>query len=376
MDREDIFRITTRRSLRPVIEWLDDPTVSEIMINGHSEIYIERAGMIEKTSARFDDEESLGAAARNIAQYTNKRITPTTARLDSRLPDGSRVHMVFPRCSRMGICIAIRKFSRQALTLDILTRSGSLTMEAREYLETVVGLGRNMIISGGTGTGKTSLLNAISAMIPANERIIVIEDSSELQLQQPHVVCLETASADRNGEGQVTIRDLFHSALRMRPDRIVIGECRGGEALDLIQAMTSGHGGSMSTLHANNGRDALSRLETLALMSGVELPLSALRAQISSAIEVIVQTSRLANGRRMVTEISEVSQLNINGSYTVRPIFEASTLNQRDELALSWTGSVSEFGHLLARHGLDQGLELTHSIFSQAKPVNSGEAGI
>ena len=181
MNREDIFGITTRRSLKPVLEWIDDPTVSEIMINGPFEIYIERAGLIEKTPAKFDDEESLASAARNIAQYTNKRITPLTARLDSRLPDGSRVHMVFPRCSRAGISMAIRKFSKQSFSLDSLVSRGSLTEMAREYIEIVVGLGRNLVVSGGTGTGKTSLLNAISAMIPSNERILVIEDSSELQ---------------------------------------------------------------------------------------------------------------------------------------------------------------------------------------------------
>jgi len=371
MNREEIFNITTRRSLKPVIQWLDDPSISEILINGPHDIYIERNGLLEKTGACFDDEESLNTAARNIAQYVNKRITPQTARLDARLPDGSRVHMVFPRCARIGVCLAIRKFGRQAFSLDYLVKAGSLVAAAREYIELMVALGRNLIVSGGTGTGKTSLLNAISAVIPSNERIIVIEDSAELQFQQPHVVSLETAPADHHGAGAVTIRDLFHSALRMRPDRIIIGECRGGEALDLIQAMTSGHGGSMSTLHANNGRDALNRLETMALMSGVDLPLAALRAQVSSAIEVIVQTTRLADGRRMVTEISEVGSLNSNGQYTVTPIFSFSPQAETGTPVLAWTGTTSIHGPMLDLKQLRAKVELTARIFAT---VNQSEA--
>lgn len=371
MNREEIFNITTRRSLRPVIQWLDDPSISEILINGPQDIYIERNGLLEKTGASFDDEESLNTAARNIAQYVNKRITPQTARLDARLPDGSRVHMVFPRCARIGVCLAIRKFGRQAFSLDYLVKAGSLVAAAREYIELMVALGRNLIVSGGTGTGKTSLLNAISAVIPSNERIIVIEDSAELQFQQPHVVSLETAPADHHGAGAVTIRDLFHSALRMRPDRIIIGECRGGEALDLIQAMTSGHGGSMSTLHANNGRDALNRLETMALMSGVDLPLAALRAQVSSAIEVIVQTTRLADGRRMVTEISEVGSLTSHGQYTVTPIFSFSPQAEKETPVLTWTGITSTHGPMLDLKQLRAKVELTARIFA---PVNQSQA--
>lgn len=371
MNREEIFNITTRRSLRPVIKWLDDPSISEILINGPQDIYIERNGLLEKTGASFDDEESLNTAARNIAQYVNKRITPQTARLDARLPDGSRVHMVFPRCARIGVCLAIRKFGRQAFSLDYLVKAGSLVAAAREYIELMVALGRNLIVSGGTGTGKTSLLNAISAVIPSNERIIVIEDSAELQFQQPHVVSLETAPADHHGAGAVTIRDLFHSALRMRPDRIIIGECRGGEALDLIQAMTSGHGGSMSTLHANNGRDALNRLETMALMSGVDLPLAALRAQVSSAIEVIVQTTRLADGRRMVTEISEVGSLTSHGQYTVTPIFSFSPQAEKETPVLTWTGITSTHGPMLDLKQLRAKVELTARIFA---PVNQSQA--
>ncbi|HEU0178638.1 MAG TPA: ATPase, T2SS/T4P/T4SS family [Blastocatellia bacterium] len=367
MDRDAIFNVTLKRFLEPVGEYLDDDRVSEIMINGVDEIYIERHGMIEKTDARFEDDEKLLAAARNIAQYTNKRITSLTTRFDSRLPDGSRVHVIMPRCSRNGLCISIRKFRRAKFSLEDLVETELLTPEAKEYIEIVVALERNLLVSGGTGSGKTTLLNAISGKIPETERVIVIEDSSELQLQQPHVLSFETAWPDRHGQGAVGIGDLFHSALRMRPDRIIIGECRGGEALDLIQAMTSGHGGSMSTLHANTPLDALNRLETMALMSGVEIPLLALRSQIVSAIDVIIQISRLSDGRRMVTEIGEVDALSTENRYRVNQIFggvESMSGNGKNTtVKLSWSGRHSIFGGRLKLQGIGAGAELTRKIF-------------
>src|SRR5215510_11033913 len=353
MDRDAIFNVTLKRFLEPVGEYLDDDRVSEIMINGADEVYIERHGMIEKTDACFADDEKLLAAARNIAQYTNKRITPLTTRFDSRLPDGSRVHVVMPRCSRKGLCVSIRKFQRAKFSLEDLVEAELLTPEAKEYIELIVALERNLLVSGGTGSGKTSLLNSISGKIPETERVIVIEDSAELQLQQPHVLSFETAWPDRHGQGMVGIRDLFHSALRMRPDRIIIGECRGGEALDLIQAMTSGHGGSMSTLHANTAADALHRLETMALMSGVEIPLTALRAQVASAIDVVVQLTRMNDGRRMVTEISEVGTLTTDWQYQVTPIFELEDRRnlKSPKLELVWTGKKSGFAKSLKEKG-------------------------
>lgn len=369
MKRDDVFGVTLRKFLSPVAAFLDDPSISEIMINGPNEVYIEQEGRIERTDVTFDDEALLHAAARNIAQYTNKRVDHLTARFDSRLPDGSRVHVVMPRCSQKGLCIAIRKFGKTNFTLDGFVKRGSLTPQAKEYLELVVDLERNLIVSGGTGTGKTSFLNAISGNIPLGERILVIEDSSELQLQQPHVLPFETAAADRHGYGAVTIRDLFHSALRMRPDRIIIGECRGGEALDLIQAMTSGHGGSMSTLHANTAGDALHRLETMALMSGVEIPLTALRAQVASAVDVIVQLTRMNDGRRMITEISEVGPLTDLGRYDVTPIFaleERSNL-KTPKLELVWKGKKSRFAQSLKEKGLRGKVNLTAPLFSPAK---------
>jgi pilus assembly protein CpaF len=372
VDRDAVFQVTLSRFLQPVSEYIQDAAVSEIMINGPHEVYVERAGKIEKTEVSFDDEELLLAAARNIAQYTNKRVTAQTSRFDSRLPDGSRVHVVMPRCSRKGVCISIRKFSRKSFTLEGLVESGSVSPEAKEYIEIIVDLELNTIVSGGTGSGKTSLLNAISAKIPSTERIIVIEDSSELQLQQPHVLSFETAAADRHGQGAVTIRDLFHSALRMRPDRIVIGECRGGEALDLIQAMTSGHGGSMSTLHANTAPDALNRLETMALMSGLDMPLSALRAQVASAIDVVIQLNRLNDGRRVVTEISEVGKLSPEGQYRVTRIFEMVEDPRPGPglppTRLRWTGAVSEFSASVREKGLSDNVRLTKKVFFPTAP--------
>jgi pilus assembly protein CpaF len=366
VDRDAVFSVTLRKFLTPVETFLDDPSVSEIMINGPSEVYIEQAGKIAKTEITFDDEELLHAAARNIAQYTNKRVDHLTARFDSRLPDGSRVHVVMPRCSRKGLCIAIRKFSKSSFTLEGFVERGSLTAQAKEYVELIVELEKNLIVSGGTGTGKTSFLNAVSGKIPSTERILVLEDSSELQLQQPHVLPFETAAADRHGHGAVSIRDLFHSALRMRPDRIIIGECRGGEALDLIQAMTSGHGGSMSTLHANTASDALHRLETMALMSGVEMPLTALRAQVASAVDVVVQLNRMSDGRRMVTEISEVGILTTDWNYQVTPMFELDDRRnlKKQKLELVWTGNKSSFGKALREKGLKERVKLTAPLFS------------
>jgi pilus assembly protein CpaF len=360
MERNDVFQATIARFLEPVREFLEDPAVSEVMINGPADVYVERAGRVTRVDVAFEDDEALLSAARNIAQFTNKRITPDTSRFDSRLPDGSRVHVVMPRCSQKGLCMAIRRFSKKSFTLDGLVERGAFTPQVREYIELVVGLEKNLVVSGGTGTGKTSMLNAISGVIPATERIIVIEDSSELQLQQPHVLPFETRQPDRHGRGGVTIRDLFHSALRMRPDRIVIGECRGGEALDLIQAMTSGHGGSMSTLHANTSADALNRLETMALMSGVEMPLTALRAQVASAIDVVVQLMRLNDGRRVLTEVSEVGRLTPDHQYSVTKIFEFTGGSGGETV---WTGATSAFGADLRNKGLAGRVELTRELF-------------
>lgn len=349
MDNQSIFATTVAHYLAPIKAYLDDTTVTEVMINHADEIFIERHGQLIRTDARFADEEAYDAAINNILQFTGKSLSDEQSLVDTRLPDGSRVHVAKAPCARLGTVVTIRKFSNATLDIDWLVELGSLTEEARRYLHVVVQAERNVLVAGGTSSGKTSLLNALSAFIPQGERVVVIEDSSELKIQQDHVVSLEARQADRYGRGEVTIRDLFRSSLRLRPDRIIIGEVRGGEALDMIQAMTSGHGGSMGTLHADNPADALNRLETLALMSKVELPLHALRAQISSAIDIVIQMNRQIGGKRLVTQITEIEPLGDDGKYRLRDIFTL-TASKNDKLektmVLKWSGKKS----LLAGH--------------------------
>ena len=344
MAASELFLKTTRHFLAPVAAFLDDPGISEIMINGPAEVYVERAGRLAKTEARFRDDIALRAAIVNVLQAAGKRLDPEVPLQEARLPDGSRVHVAMDPCSRRGPVVTIRKHTRSTISVVDLVKSGSMSAAAAEFLKICVALEKNLVVSGGTGTGKTTLLNALSAFIPPGQRIVVIEDVSELKLSQPHVVPLETRPADRHGRGEVTIRDLFRGALRMRPDRIIVGECRGGEALDMIQAMTSGHAGSMSTLHANGPLDALQRLETMALMSGVELPLPALRGQVAGAVGVIVQAARMGDGQRRITEIAEVLPLGDDGRYRLQSIFALRAVSEAGVargLALEWTGQVS-----------------------------------
>ena len=320
MSSVEIFEQSLAYFLEPVGDLLADESVSEVMINGADQVFVERKGRLERVENRFPGERALLACARNIAQFSGKRIAKYEPRIDGRLPDGSRVHIIMPPVARNGITIAIRKFSESTLTLDMLEDFGSIDKAARQIMEALIGLHRNILVSGGTGSGKTSLLNALSAVIPNEDRILVLEDTSELRLHQEHVVSLESRKADRHGKGEVEIRDLLHSALRLRPDRIIVGECRGGEALDMIQAMNTGHSGSMTTVHANSPLDSLSRIETLALLSGVELPLTPLRAQVASALHAIVQTDRLQDGSRKTVFISEVLPLDAQGRYAVRDL--------------------------------------------------------
>lgn len=300
--------------LAPVKDFLEDDNVSEILINGPEQIYIEKSGKLQKTNAVFASESALKAAASNIAKSVGRILNDDNPRLDARLPDGSRVHAVIPPLSRCGTVIAIRKFKKDTLSIEKMLSFGSLSNDAVLLIKTLVGLHKNVIVSGATSSGKTSVLNALSSFIGNDERVLVIEDASELQLQQEHIVSFETRKADKNGNGEVTIRDLIVSSLRLRPDRLVIGEIRGGEALDLLQALNTGHAGSMSTIHANSPLDCLFRMETCALLSGVEIPLTALRAQIASAIDAVVHTARLSDGSRKVVAISEVLPLK-NGEY-------------------------------------------------------------
>ena len=318
---KEVYDQTLMTFLDPVRPYLDDPSVAEVMINGPDEVFIERGGKLFRTDARFSSRDALMSAVRNIAQFVGRPVGPFHTILEGRLPDGSRVEAVLPPASPDGPHVAIRRFSKETLTVERLMKFGSFTPEAASLLRTLVLCKQNFIVAGGTGSGKTSLLNALSSFIPEDDRVVVIEDARELQLQQEHVVQLEARPADSRGRGQVTIRDLFKATLRMRPDRVVVGEIRGGEALELIQAMTSGHGGCLSTVHATYPTDTLNRLETMAMMSNVELPLFALRAQISSAIDVVVQTSRLKDGSRCVTHITEVLGAHPEKGYELRDLY-------------------------------------------------------
>ena len=312
--------------LAPVREYLEDDSVSEVLINGPQQVYIERRGKLEEVPAKFVSEAALRAAAANIAKSVGRMLDEMRPRLDARLPDGSRVHAVIPPLSRVGTVIAIRKFKKDTLTIDKMQEYGSLDDRTRKLIRALVLLHKNVIVSGATSSGKTSVLNALSSFIPEGERVLVIEDATELQLQQRHIVPFETRKADKNGQGEVTIRDLIRSALRLRPDRIVIGEIRGGEALDLLQALNTGHAGSMSTIHANSPIDCLSRIETCALLSGIDIPLVALRSQVASAIDAVVHTARLSDGSRKIVSVAEVEPL-AQGEYRVRELVRWKTVS-------------------------------------------------
>lgn len=290
----------------PIQPLLEDDTVTEVMVNDPQHVYVERQGKLERTSVVFDSDDHIMHVIDRIVSPLGRRIDESSPYVDARLPDGSRVNAIIPPLSLKGPTITIRKFARRALTMDDLIRFGSITEEVAEFLRACV-IGRlNIVVSGGTGSGKTTLLNILSGYIPADERIITIENAAELQLKQEHVVTLESRPPNIEGRGEVTIRDLVINSLRMRPDRIVVGECRGGEALDMLQAMNTGHDGSLTTLHANSPRDALKRLETMVLMAGMELPVRAIREQIASAVQLIVHQERMRDGSRKVTQVTEV----------------------------------------------------------------------
>jgi len=327
---KEVYEETLLSFLTPVRPFLDDPKVSEIMINGPNQIFIEKGGKLTLTDARFPSLEALNAALRNIAQYVGKMVNEDNPILEARLPDGSRIEAVIPPAAPDGPDVSIRRFFKETLTVQRLVDFGSLTLEAAQVLECLVVMKQNVVVAGGTGSGKTSMLNALSSFIPDGERIVIIEDSREVQLQRQHVVQLEARPGDAKGRGKVSIRDLFRATLRMRPDRIVVGEIRGGEALDLVQAMTSGHGGCITTVHATYPHDTLTRLETMSLMSDVELPLSALRVQLGSAINLVVQTSRLQDGSRKVTHVSEVRGYSAEKGFEIVDIF-ARRFHGRDE---------------------------------------------
>lgn len=290
----------------PIQPLLDDDTITEVMVNGPDQVYIERSGKIHEAPVRFHDDAHVVRVIKRIVEPLGRRIDHHNPMVDGRLPDGSRVNAIIPPAAVDGPSITIRKFGKHNLTVDDLIRLESLAPEMAEFLRACVGARLNIVVSGGTGSGKTTLLNVLSSFIPDNERIVTIEDSAELRLHQRHVVRLEAVPGEPDGNGRVTIRDLVKNSLRMRPDRIVVGECRGGEALDMLQAMNTGHDGSLTTLHANSPRDAIARLETLVLMAGMDLPVRAIRQQIGAAVDLIVQQARLRDGSRKVVQVTEV----------------------------------------------------------------------
>lgn len=323
--------------LGPLESLLADKSVTEIMVNGPEKIYVERSGKLTLTPVRFKDEAHLRRIIERIVTRVGRRIDESSPLVDARLEDGSRVNAIIPPLAVSGSTLTIRKFSKDALKVPDLLKLQTLSPEMAELLEACV-MGRlNVIVSGGTGTGKTTLLNVLSGFIPDKERIVSIEDAVELQLQQDHVVRLESRPANVEGRGEVSIRELVKNSLRMRPDRIIVGECRGAEALDMLQAMNTGHDGSLSTIHANSPRDALARLETLVLMAGMDLPLRAIREQIASAVDVVVQLTRLRDGTRRVTSLSEIAGM------------EGQTVTMQEIYAFDFSAGVSPEGKFLGK---------------------------
>jgi pilus assembly protein CpaF len=307
--------------LGPLEALLADPDVSEIMVVDPHTIFVERQGKMQLSGLRFTDDDSVRAVIERIVTPLGRRIDESTPLVDARLRDGSRVNAVIPPLALRGPCITIRKFAKEPLQMADLVRFGSVAQEMATFLERAVKVRKNIVISGGTGSGKTTLLNVLSGAIPVHERVVTIEDAAELQLRQPHVVSLEARPPNLEGKGEYSIRDLVKNALRMRPDRIVVGECRGGEAIDMLQAMNTGHEGSLTTTHANSPKEAIARIETLCLMAGLDLPVRAIRQQIASSVHVIVQQSRFSDGSRRVTSIAEVIGINDDGEVELREIY-------------------------------------------------------
>ena len=302
---DDVFNEAMR--LGPLEDLLADDSVTEIMVNGPSKVYVERGGKLQLSDCQFSDDASVMAVIERIVAPLGRRIDESQPYVDARLADGSRVNAIIAPLALSGPTVTIRKFAKKALSPEDFIRFGTWTADAATFMNICVRLRKNIIVAGGTGSGKTTLLNLLSGYIPENERIVTVEDAAELRLQQPHVVRLEARPPNIEGKGAVTIRDLVKNCLRMRPDRIIVGECRGGEALDMLQAMNTGHDGSLTTVHANSPRDVISRLETMVLMSGMELPSRAIREQIQSAVDIIIHESRMADGSRKVTAITEVT---------------------------------------------------------------------
>jgi pilus assembly protein CpaF len=347
--------------LGPLEDLLEDPEIDEIMVNGWDRVYVERHGKITKTNRRFTDDQQVVNIIRRIVAPIGRRIDESSPMVDARLPDGSRVNAIISPLAITGPTLTIRKFAAEPFGIQDLTSFATLTEQMARFLQIAVKYRQNILISGGTGSGKTTLLNVVSSFIPPGERIVTIEDAAELHLPQEHVVSLEAKPPNIRGEGAIPIRELVINSLRMRPDRIIVGECRGGEALDMLQAMNTGHDGSLTTLHANAPRDSLSRLETMVLMAGIELPSRAIREQIASAINLVVHTSRLSDGTRKIMAIEEITGIE-GETFTMQPLY---TFRQRgfDEEGnvqgyFTATGSIPEFVQELRERHIDIDMEL------------------
>ncbi len=355
----------------PLERLLTDPTVSEVMVNGCDDIWIERDGRLSQTPLRFSDESQLRRIITKMVGQIGRRIDESSPMVDARLPDGSRVNAIIPPLSLSGPLLTIRRFAKERFGLEELITVGTLTRDAADFLCNCIVADLNILVSGGTGSGKTTMLNALSAAIPDSDRIVTIEDAAELQLKQRHVVRLESRPKNIEGQGEVTIRDLVRNALRMRPDRIIVGEVRGAEALDMLQAMNTGHEGSLSTVHANSPRDALNRLETMVLMAGYELPVKAIRQHVAGALDLIIQLDRLDDGTRHVTQITEVQRME-GDMITLQTLFEFKL--DRIEADRKVVGQLEPSGLRPAFLGKFErhGIELSPKLFGDADAAMFG----
>lgn len=347
----------------PIEPLLSDPDITEIMVNGFDKVYVERFGLIEQTDVRFESNAHLLRVIDRIVSPIGRRVDETSPMVDARLPSGYRVNATIPPLSLIGPVLTIRKFATKPFTIQDLIANGTLTFALASFLKSCVEARVNIVVSGGTGTGKSTFLNVLSSFIPEGERVMTIEDTAELQLNQPHVVRLEKRPPNIEGKGEITIRQLVINALRMRPDRIIVGECRGGEALDMLQAMNTGHDGSMTTIHANSPRDALRRIETMVMMAGMELPLKAIREQVASSIELIIHQERLKDGTRKVTKVSEVQGME-GDTIVMQDLFEFHFTGIQNGVV---KGSLKPTGlrpHFLTKLTAN-GIEIPESVFEK-----------
>jgi pilus assembly protein CpaF len=355
--------------LGPLEVLLADDSITEIMVNGPNDIYIEKLGQLTKSDAYFNSSDSLMSIIERIVTPLGRRIDEGSPMVDARLEDGSRVNAIIPPLSLVGPVVTIRKFPKYRYSIDDLVNMGSLTQEMADFLEVCVVNKKNVVVSGGTGSGKTTTLNILSNFIPANERIVTIEDAAELQLGQDHVITLESRPSNAEGKGLIAIRDLVKNSLRMRPDRIVVGECRGGEAIDMLQAMNTGHDGSLTTGHANSPRDFLSRLEVMVLMSGIDLPVRAIREQITSAVDIIIQQTRFSDGKRRITSIVEVDGME-GDVVLLQKIFEFKRKGKTADGTITGEYSGCGYAPTFYKELEDAGLVMDRNIFGEKDFLN------